>query len=250
MIATSASDARIFRLSPTSLSAAEARIRRKSAPLYVIMVAGFFLPLFLHPENRNDLAVLFVTVTFFSLLLAFVVIRTVRKTRACVRKLWDTFELELTPTHVTRRNADTPTASIAFADVTGIVRYPGRGLLLKTSRALQTVEIPEGVHDYDQAVEYVSQHSPVPIVVSQERAWNSPTFALLVGLAGWVAFLNVHSRRPTLIMGTALVALCAWAIWAVNRSPNISRARTRSLLYGFLMVICLIRMGYAAGLLK
>jgi hypothetical protein len=249
-MSTAISESRIFRLSPLSLPAAEARLRRKSTPIYLVLIAGCSIPLFLQNRAGEDLTALFVTVTFVALLLAFVMLRGVRKGRACVRKLWETFELEVDATHITRRNADTPTATIAFADVTEIIQYPGRGMLLKTSRALQTVEVPEGIDDYQAAVDWVRQRCTVPVTNRPERAWNSPVFAMVLGLAGWVLFLNIEAKPWVFILGAALVGLCGWAIWAVKRSPNVSRATSRTLVYVFIIVICLARMGYLAGMFK
>jgi len=249
-MATAVSESRIFRLSPSNLPAGEARIRRKSIPLYLVLIVGCSLPLFVRNSTNDDLTVLLVTVTFVALLLAFMILRGVRKSRACLRKFWETFELEIDATHITRRNADTPTATIAFADVTEMVQYPGRGLLLKTSRALQTVEIPEWIDDYQAAVDWVRQRCTVAVTSRPERAWNSPVFATVLGLAGWVLFLNIEAKPWVFILGSSLVGLCGWAIWAVNRSPNVSRAKSRILLYLFIIVICLARMGYLAGIFK
>ena len=216
----------------------------------MILIAGCAVPLLVNRQNGNDMTVMLATVAFIALVLSIAVLNGVRKSRACVRKLWETFELEVDATHITRRNADTPTATIAFADVTEIIRYPGRGMLMKTSRALQTVEVPEWVENYEQAVEMIRQHCSVQIKTQTERTWHSPIFLVALGLSAWVLFLNIQSKMVTLIVGAALVGLCGWSIWAVNRSPNVSQARKRSLVYAFLIVICLAKMGYAAGLLK
>ena len=239
-------EVRTYRVGPDFIEKGYARANQKMAPLFLIFLAAIFVPLLMKPSD--DLKLLLFTVTFGALLMAFIVFRSIRKTRTCIRKIAHTFELRVSETGLTRVAADTPDASVAFADVTEAIQYPNRGLLLKTSLVLQTLEFPETLQEYRQVVGFVRQRIGVPITVRDERPWNSPVFAMVIGLALWVAFLNITAKTPVLVLGAVLLGLSGWGIWALTKSPNVSKTSKRSrLVYVFLMVITIARMLAVAG---
>jgi hypothetical protein len=249
MQALNQSDVRSYRVGPDFIDKGIVRANRKLAPIFAVMIVGVVFPVLLN--NRDDLKILLVILTFVALLMTFSMIRSIRRTRACIRKIAATFELRIGNTEVTRVAADTPNVTVAFAEITEITQYPNRGLLLKTSRVLQTLEIPETLEDYSQVVDLIRQRVYVPIIVRDERPWNSPVFAMVVGLVLWVAFLNLKSKTSVLLLGTALLALSCWGIWALTKSPNVSKGLKRSrLVYIFLMIITVARMLSVAGILK
>ena len=88
-------DVRTYRVGPDFISKGNARANRKLIPIFVLLVAGGLIPTFLHPENRSDLRTLFVTLAIIGLITSFVIIRSLRRTRACIRKLADSFELHV-----------------------------------------------------------------------------------------------------------------------------------------------------------
>lgn len=244
-------EVRVYRAAPDFVEKGNARVNQKMVPIFVLLIAGSVLPIFLRPENRDDLNVMFFTLTFFALAMAFAVFLSLRRARACVRKFADTFELRVSETQLTRIAADTPDMTLSFADVTEAIQYPKRGMLLKTTGALQTLEFPEAMENYPEIVDFVRQRILVPLTVRDEKPWNSPVFAMVVGLALWVAFLNLNARIPVLLLGTALLGLAVWGIWALTKSPNVSKASKRSrLVYVFLIVITIARMLSVSGILR
>jgi hypothetical protein len=118
------------------------------------------------------------TGVFIAFLVAYSVFSTARYTRRLLAKYWQTYDLEIGPDYLLRRQADLPDLCLHFDEITRVERLPGRYLHVIGGNKRQFIEIYEVLESFDDVLRVVSAIRPITFLGTQ---WSSRVFTAAFG---------------------------------------------------------------------
>jgi hypothetical protein len=214
---------RTLRLAPEGLSAEERKVMRKKLPTLICICGGamlihFLLVLQRDPSPSSLVRIAAVSVPWLFLVGYFMPRYWISK----LRKLWATFELEIGPDYVQRRQADSKDFRLAFDEIRFLRYLPGKDLHIYGDKSWKLIEVPKEIEHFEEVREFFSRLAPTKSTSLNRGQKRSVLCA--AGLGGWIVMLWSSSPILVLAASLALAALAAWVILYFLKTPNLTAA--------------------------
>jgi hypothetical protein len=164
------------------------------------------------------------TAVFIALLVAYSVFSTARYTRRFLAKYWQTYDLEIGPDYLLRRQEDLPDLRLHFGEIARVERLSGRYVHVIGGNRQQCIEIYEALENFDDVLRVVSAIRPITFLGAQ---WPKRSIYGGLWLAAFMTML--WSRSPFLVapLAAALLAIAIHMFVRSRRDPNMPRENRR-----------------------
>jgi hypothetical protein len=110
------------------------------------------------------------TAVFIALLVAYSVFSTARYTRRFLAKYWQTYDLEIGPDYLLRRQEDLPDLRLHFGEIARVERLSGRYVHVIGGNRQQCIEIYEALENFDDVLRVVSAIRPITFLGTMAKA--------------------------------------------------------------------------------
>jgi hypothetical protein len=231
-----------YRLSPAALPNEEKRIRSAYMPTLVLVVAlstVVFVALGIRrgatPKSMIQYGLIMVAY------IAYLAVWYPRTMRRRLVKCWETYDLEVGPDYLLRRQADIPDLRLQFDEVRAVEHVQGRYLRVIGKTKSRAIAIPEGIDHFDQVLETVSSLRPVRVRTIEQ--WQKYRAFMAAGLLLYVIMLWATAPVVVIPLSLAMGSVIVWVFFWIRRSPNISGSRKRiAWIYWLFFVTCVLKL--------
>ena len=198
----------------------------------VVVVGGIWL---LTGDSRRDAP------WVFPLVAALVFVTLGRTAQKTARTVWSSYEIELHPDRIVRRQANTPDLELDRASVTALQEVPGKALNVIGATRAQVVSVPALISDYESIrAELLQWHSAAPIK-RPDRGLPMVAVAVFTSVG---LFVMAFSRSVPPLVGAlaagALSPLFVYVLWHVPRSPHFDARTRRAVWWSVLPLLALV----------
>jgi hypothetical protein len=236
-----------YRLLAAALPNEEKRIRSSYMPTLLLVVAlstvvFVVLGIIKGATSRS-------MIPYGSLMVAYIAYLAVwypRKMRRRLFKFWETYDLEIGPDYLLRRQADIPELRLQFNEVQAVEHVQGRYLRVIGKTKSRVIAIPDGIDHFDQILETVS--SVRPIHVRKVEQWQKYRAFMAAGLLLFITLLWSTSPVVVIPLSLAMGSLIVWVFFWILRNPNISGSRKRiAWIYWLFFAVCVLKLFVAVA---
>jgi hypothetical protein len=230
-----------YRLLATALPAEEKRIRSSYLPTLVLVV-GLSTVVFV-ALGMGKGATARSMIEYGLIMLAYVACLTVwypRRMRQRLMKCWETYDLEIGPDYLLRRQADVPDLRLQFDDVQAVEHVPGRYLRVIGRTKSRAISIPEGIDNFAEVLETISSLRPVRVRTIEQ--WQKYRVFMVAGLLLFMVMLWATSPVVVVPLAMAMGSLIVWVFFWIQRNPNIPESQKRiAWVYGLFFLVCVLK---------
>lgn len=236
-----------YRLLASALPSEGKRIRTSYIPTLILVVAAatvVFVALGLSKGATPRLMIIYglMMVAYIGCLLVWYPRRMMRRLNRC----WETYDLEIGPDYLLRRQADIPDLRLQFAEVRSVEHVRGRYLRVIGKSKGHAIAIPEGLEQFDEVAKAISSICPV-----RERTieqWQKNRAFMAVALLLFVIMLWATSRAVVVPLSLATGSMIAWVFFWIRRNPDIPEKTKRTAwIYWLFFAICFLKLFVAVG---
>lgn len=228
----------IYRLPPEALPLEEKKMRSYFPVLLGLLLLAFAIVIF--P------ALVWGTVPISKLTMlwiAFVVLCAVyfvpRRMKRRLRKCWETYELEIGPDYLCRRQGDISDLKVNFTEIKSIHHVPQRYLRVMSKQGL--LAIPTSIEHFEEIVSRLSQIKPIEVTHIQE--WQKSLGIILGSIMLFTAMLWSTSRSIGIPLVCATAIYLIWIFRRIRRNPNNSRGTKRvAWVYLLIVLFCAMKL--------
>lgn len=236
-----------YRLSSTALPGEEKRIRSAYLPtllLSLALPAAVFIVLGMrHGATAKSM------VEYGLLMVAFIAYLAVwypRRMRRGLVKCWETYDLEIGPDYLLRRQADLPDLRLQFDEIQAVEQVQGRYLRVIGKSKHRAIAIPEDIDHFDEVLSTLSSLRPIRRRTLEQ--WQKYRLFMAAGLLLFMFMLWATSPFVviplSLLMGSAIV----WVFFAIRHNPNCSvTAKRIAWAYWLFLMVCVLKLVVAFG---
>ncbi|HKV82613.1 MAG TPA: hypothetical protein VJP02_30975 [Candidatus Sulfotelmatobacter sp.] len=228
-------DVRHYRLLPAALPAEEKLIRTAYVPTLLLVVAvSTIVFVVLGTWKGATQKLLLEYGLFMTAYMAYVAFWSPLRMKRRLIKYWGTYDLEMGPDYLLRRQADLPDLRLDFSEVSAVAHVPGRYLRVVGKRGGQVISIPEGIEQFDQVLVAVSSIRPVELQRVQE--WQKYRIFMAAALIMFVTMLWSTSPVVVIPLSITMGAVIVWTVFWIRRNPNLRR-RTKMIAWFYLLFL-------------
>jgi hypothetical protein len=164
-----------------------------------------------------------------------------RRMRRRLFKCWETYDLEIGPDYLLRRQADIPDLRLQFDEVQAVERVQGRYLRVIGKTKSRAISIPESIDHFDQVLETVSSLRPVRVRTIEQ--WQEYRAFMAGGLVLFMFMLWAASPVVVIPLSVAMGLVILWIVFWIRRNPNIPVSRKRiAWIYWLFFVVCVLKL--------
>jgi hypothetical protein len=224
---------RRYKLRQEALPAEQARARSTYIPAFiaipvVVCIVSFAASL----KSQSSLKTLVIYAAGFGAWFAYLAISMSRKTMQQLERCWKTYELEIGPDDLTRRQEGYPDLAIPLMDITKIQRVPGRYVQVHGTERDQVIGIPEALECFDDVVGFLSLHRPIEQRTTE--AWKRTYAYTGIGMAAFFTMLWATSPAVVIPLAVVMIVLLPWLFWRTRTSKVIPQ-KTRLIAWVYLL---------------
>ncbi len=236
---------RHYRLLPAALPAEEKRIRTTLAPTLALVVAiSMVVFIFLGTRNGATPRSMRTYGLLMAAYVAYLVLWAPRRTKRRLRRCWDTYNLEVGPDYLLRRQADLQEVRVPFHEVQAVERVPGRYLRVIGTPKSRAISIPEGIEDFEEVFETISSIHAVEVRRIQD--WQKSRLFLAAGLLLYIAMLWATSPVVVIPLSLIVGSVIIWLFFWIRHNPNFP-SRNKWLAWYFLLFLGMCAMKLLAA---
>jgi hypothetical protein len=155
------------------------------------------------------------------------------------KKIFNSYTLTFDNESVTREQYNTPTISIPYREVTGIIKNSNNSFTIKGNSAVNVIGIPSQINDYTKLEVLLAEIRLVSVKTTEPFIQKfSPLLSILT--LGLMATVYLAKNKVAVgVSGAALLALLGYSFFEVRRSRNID-GKTKKGMWWLLLVIASI----------
>jgi hypothetical protein len=236
-----------YRLLATALPNEEKRIQISCVPTLALVVAVTTVVFIALGISKGATPKLMMSYgLMMAAYIAYLVIWYPRRMMRRLIRCWETYELEIGPDYLLRRQADIPDLRVQFDEVQAVERVQGRHLLVIGKSKGRVIIIPEGIDQFDSVLKTISSLCPVRVRTIEQ--WQKYRALMAAGLLLYVVMLWTTSPLVviplSLVMGSAIV----WVFFWIQRNPNVLPSTKRiAWVYWLFFAMCVVKLFAAVG---
>lgn len=231
-----------YRLLATALPNEEKRIRTSYVPTLVLVVAAttvVFVALGISKGATPKLMMSYGLI--MAAYIAYLVIWYPRRMRRRLIRCWETYELEIGPDYLLRRQADIPELRLKFDEVQAVEHVQGRYLRVIGNSRGRVIAIPEGIDQFDKVLKAISSLFPVRARAIEQ--WQKYRAFMAVGLLLFVTMLWATSPRAVIPLSLATGSVIVWVFYWIRRNPNVAESTKRiAWIYWLFFAMCVLKL--------
>jgi hypothetical protein len=231
-----------YRLLAAALPNEEKRIRSSYMPplvLVVVLSTVVFVALGISKGATAS------SMTLYGLLMvAYVTYLAVwypRRMRRRLIKCWETYDLEIGPDYLLRRQSDIPDLRLQFDDVQAVEHVQGRYLRVIGKTKSRVISIPESIDHFDQVLGTVASLRPVRVRTIEQ--WQKYRAFMAAGLLLFMIMLWATSPVVVIPLSLATGSVIVWVFFWIRRNPNFSIEQRRiAWIYWLFFLVCILKL--------
>ena len=158
-----------------------------------------------------------------------------------LKRCWETYDLEIGPDYLLRRQADLTDLRLKFDEVRTVEHVPGRYLRVIGKGAGQVISIPEGIEQFEQVLSVVS--SVRPIEVRRLQQWQKYRLFMAAALILFMTMLWSTSPAVVIPLSIVMAGLIIWTFFWIRRNPDLRR-RTKMIAWFYLLFLLMCGMKF------
>lgn len=231
-----------YRLLADALPSEEKRIRTSYVPSLVLVVAAstvVFVALGLSKGATPKLMITYglLMVAYMAYLLVWYPRRMKRRLSRC----WETYDLEIGPDYLMRRQADLPNLRLQFDEVQAVERVQGRYLRVIGKSTGHAIAIPESIDRFAEIWKTISSICPVRVRTIEQ--WQKYRVFMAAGLLLFVIMVWTTSPVIVIPLSLAMGLIVVWLFFWIRRNRNIPEPIKRiAWIYWLFFAACFLKL--------
>jgi hypothetical protein len=161
-----------------------------------------------------------------------------------IKRIYETYELQISDNLIGREQADTPTISIYFKDVQEIVKRRNGNFMVRGAAATDVILISKHVENYEQLEAALAQIRPIA-----SKSQTTPLYMIqlvlgLITVGLMVCIINVNNK---IIIGLAALSLTGVTIYnfiQTRRNKNVDYRTKRFRWFSFVVLLLFLYIAY------
>lgn len=156
------------------------------------------------------------------------------------RRLWESYCLTISQTHITREFQDMPTISIPINEIQQIRKTKDGSFVIKGVSALNEIAIPKFIENHGRVEELLQNIHALQFSQAKE---TQPYLSLMTVIISVALMIGVYASTNKIIVGvsgTLLTALLLTAFIIAQRSKNVQKKTKRSIYTVFILLFSVI----------
>jgi hypothetical protein len=231
-----------YRLLADALPSEEKRIHTSYLPTLVLVVAAstvVFVALGLSKGATPKLMITYglMMAAYIAYLLVWYPRRMKRRLSSC----WETYDLEIGPDYLLRRQADMPDMRLQFDEVQAVEHVQGRYLRVIGKSKGHVIAIPESIDQFAEILKTISSICPVRVRTIEQ--WQKYRVFMAAGLLLFVIMLWTTSPVIVIPLSLAMGAVIVWLFFWIRRNQNLPETSKRiAWIYWVFFAICFLKL--------
>jgi len=231
-----------YRLLAAARAAEEKRIRSSYLPSLVLSLAvpaAVFTVLGIRhgatPKSMIEYGL--IMVAFITCL----VVGYPRRMKRGLDRCWETYDLEIGPNYLLRRQAGLTDLRLQFDEVKSVEHVSGRYLHVIGKTRNRAIAIPVGIDHFDQVLETLSSLRPIRLRTIEQ--WQK--YRIFTGTALLLFMIMLWATSPVVVIPLSMVmcSIIVWVFFWIRRNPNISVSAKRIVwCYWLFFVMCVLKL--------
>ena len=160
-----------------------------------------------------------------------------------LRKMYESYELQISDNLIAREQLNTPTVSIFKKDVQEIVKRRKGGFTVRGTGAHDVIFIPKQIENYDELEAALDQIKPVSNKSQKSNLQLIQGILSLVGIGLMYCVILVNNK---IIVGVAAVLFVAITVWNFIQTQKSKNVQYRAKRFKWLSLIFAIALIYIA----
>jgi hypothetical protein len=238
-----------FRIKPEGHKEIKKKILMIMIPVFLVIMSIMFVTTFLNnSETRNSvhhpLDTTSLIITIFSFLVPFgVIFFMMFRFFARLKKVYESYELQISDNVIAREQSNTPTVSIYKKDVQEIVKRKKGAFTVRGVGAHDIIFIPKQIENYEELETALDQIKPIS---NKSQKSNLQIIQATLSLAGIGLMYCVILINNKIIVGIAAVLFLAITIWNFIQTQKSKNVQYRAKRFKWLSIIFAIVLIYIA----
>lgn len=226
-----------FTVNPNKFKEIKKQMLTRSIPtLLLVTIAVIAINYSNTTKQETDFTWLFIAIPLFGLVMTW----GVRKGLKRQKLLLDSYILTVSNNSITREQANTPTISIYFNDITSIAKYKNGSIIIRSKDAADQIIVPAQIDHYEEFESLIAGINPVNTENSQPQLQKYTTLLSLVNVACMICVYVSNNNLLVGVTGTVCTALTGWSFYKAWMSKNLDSKTKRSLVWGLLALLSVI----------
>ncbi|MEX6686896.1 hypothetical protein QTN47_05290 [Danxiaibacter flavus] len=226
-----------FTVNPNKFKEIKKQMLIRSIPmLLLVSIAAIAINYSNTTSKETDFTWLFIAVPFFVLILAW----GIRKGLKRQKSLMDSYILTVSNNSITREQANTPTISIYYSDITSIAKYKNGTFIIRSKDPADEIIVPAQIDNYEEFESLIASVNKVNTENSQPQLQKYTTLLSLINLACMICVYVASNKFLVGATGTVCTALTGWSFYKAWMSKNLDSKTKKSLLWGLLALLSVV----------
>jgi len=208
--------------------------------MLVILAGALVVALLLNAGHGATIGSLVAAAMVIGLYLAYMVIAMPRRLRARMANVWKTYEIEIGPNFILRRQAGLPDLCVRFDDLKRIEHMPGRYLRVFGNGVDRIIWIPVSIENFEEI--FMELSTVTKVIERHVEFWKLQAFYMGLGLAAFAVMLWAHWPWVVIPLAVVLSALIVGIFVWTRRSPNVPHStKMAAWAYIALLLVCWLK---------
>jgi hypothetical protein len=216
-----------FRIRPDGYKEIRKKMLLIMVPMFVVIMSIILATNFFNTSaTRNtvhhsiDTTDLIVTIASFLIPFGFVFFLMYRFF-ARLRKIYESYELQISDNLIAREQLNTPTVSIYTKDVQEIVKRKKGGFTVRGIGAHDVIFIPKQIENYDELETALDQIKPISNKSQKTNLQQIQAILSLIGIGLMYCVILVENKIIVAIAAVLFVAITVWNFIQTQKSKNV-----------------------------
>jgi hypothetical protein len=161
-----------------------------------------------------------------------------------IKRIYETYELQISDNLIGREQADTPTITIYFRDVQEIVKRRKGGFLVRGTAATDLILIPKSIENHEELEAALAQIKPI---ASKSQKAPLHIIQLILGLVTvglMICIINVNNKIIIALAGLMLTAITVYNFIQTRKSKNVDYRTKRFRWFSFMVLLLFLYLVY------
>lgn len=231
-----------YRLLAADLPNEEKRIHRSYMPTLVLVVAASTVVFVALGISKGATPKLMTSYGWImAAYVAFLLVWYPRRMKRRLSRCWETYDLEIGPDYLLRRQADIPDLRLQFDEVQAVGHVHGRGLRVIGKSKGHVIAIPESIDQFAEILKTISSICPVRVRTIEQ--WQKYRVFMAAGLLLFVIMLWTTSPVFVIPLSLAMNLVIVWLFFWIRRNQNIPETSKRiAWIYWLFFAICVVKL--------
>jgi hypothetical protein len=161
-----------------------------------------------------------------------------------IKRIYETYELQISDNLIGREQADTPTITIYFKDVQEIVKRRKGGFMVRGTSSTDMILIPRSIENHDQLEAALAQIKPIAGKSQKAPLLLIQSMLGLLTVALMICINTVDNKIIIAIAGLLLTAVTIYNFIRTRRSKNVDYRTKQFRWFSFIVLLLFLYIAY------